>query len=211
MKYPILTLALASLTAAASAQLAPTASRRADVGSVGVTYNHVNGWDLGSQGENSVTVDGRVHLTRQFFLTASYTDNQDISFGPITLTPSSWSLGLGGKFDAGSGSIEAAYAFRRVDFGVPLPGADDSINQNLLKLGYTHDLGSGFSAGVSVLGILNETDFDNVFAPVFTVAYRFNFGLSLDVNYSTKNTVLGLDESGVDFGSTLSIGARYNF
>ena len=206
MKHLTPTLGLLSLTAVASAQLVPTVKPHGigtEYFSVGATYSQLSNWaPVG--GASSTTIDARVSVDRNFFLTAAYTGMSAIN---NTTDPSSWALGFGAKHEAGNGAFEFSYAYRRVDISV------DSYNQNIVKVGYSLDLGRGFDIGLAVMEVFNESAAgSNLTAPVVSVGYKFAQGLSANVSYSTENTVYGFKSYGnLDAGETLSVGVRYSF
>jgi len=206
MKHLTPTLGLLSITAAASAQLVPVVKPHGigtEYFSVGATYSHLSGWGPAG-GANSTTIDARASIDRNFFLTAAYTGMSAID---STTDPSSWALGFGAKHEAGNGAFEFSYAYRQVDIGAV------SHNQNIVKVGYSLDLGRGLDFGLAVMEVFNESAAGgNVTAPVASVSYKFAQGLSANVSYSTENTVYGLKSyGGADAGKTLSFGVRYSF
>lgn len=210
MKHTLLpTLALATLAAAASAQTVPVKPSAAPSQlSVGISWAQVSDSIVGIGGPAGIdttgyTVDLRAALAGNTFLTASYTGASvdDIASTDI----SSYSIGIGGKFAAGNGTVEAAYAFRQIDVDSPGYGKYD---QHLVKLSYGLDLGSGFNVSLGVLQVFNsESGIDDVTAPVLTVGYGNGKGFGAEVSVSNENTLLGLS----DGGTTTAVGVRYGF
>jgi len=219
MKTTLLPLVI--LTAAASAQTMPVKSvNKSDQFSVGVSYAMASDtWAFSGApfklDSTATTLDVRATVYQNIFLTASYSDiKTDIPAGagpgPANLDMNSYSFGFGTKIAAGNGNLELSYAYNKVKIDF----ASANFNQNILKAGYSVDVGNGFNVGLAVIYYSNSTiengpggTIDNVTAPVFTVGYKFGQGFSADLSYSTENTVFGAPDAS---GST-AIGVRYGF
>ena len=215
MKTTLLPLVI--LTAAASAQTMPVKSTNvSERFSVGIGYAMANDtWAFAGapfQVDSTATIiDVRATVYQNIFLTASYSDiktDLPAGEGPGNLDMSSHSFGFGTKIAAGNGNLELSYAYNtvKIDF------ESVNLNQNILKAGYTVDVGSGFNVGLAVIYISNKDvtnapPIDNVTAPVVTVGYKFGQGFSADLSYSTENTVFGAP----DADGTTTIGVRYGF
>jgi hypothetical protein len=219
MKSTILPLVI--LTAAASAQTMPVKSTNvSDRFSVGIGYAMASDtWAFASGGaapnldSTATVIDVRATVYQNIFLTASYSDiKTDIPAGagpgPSNLDMSSYSFGFGTKIAAGNGNLELSYAYNTVK----LDFASDNLDQNIFKVGYTVDVGSGFNVGLAVIhtstkDISNGPPIDSVTAPVVTVGYKFGQGFSADLSYSTENTIFGAP----DASGTTTVGVRYGF
>ena len=216
MKSTILPLVI--LTAAASAQTMPVKSTNvSERFSVGIGYAMANDtWAFSGapfQVDSTATIiDVRATVYQNIFLTASYSDiKTDVPSGipvPGSLDMSSYSFGFGTKIAAGNGNLELSYAYNKVEIDFE----SVNFNQNILKAGYTVDVGNGFNVGLAVIYISNKDitngpPIDNVTAPVVTVGYKFGQGFSADLSYSTENTVFGAP----DADGTTTIGVRYGF
>lgn len=218
MKTTLLPLVI--LTAAASAQTMPVKSvNRSEQFSVGVSYAMANDtWAFSGApfqiDSNATIIDVRASVYQNIFLTASYSDiKTDVPAGvpiPGSLDMKSYSFGFGTKIAAGNGNLELSYAYSKVEIDF----ASANFNQNILKAGYTVDVGSGFNVGLALIYYSNSTiengpggTVDNVTAPVVTVGYKFGQGFSADLSYSTENTVFGAP----DADGTTTIGVRYGF
>jgi hypothetical protein len=213
MKTTLLPLVI--LTAAASAQTMPVKSvNKSEQFSVGVSYamakNTLNGAPVEIDSDATV-IDVRATVYPNIFLTASYADiKTDIPSGlapegPDNLDMNSYSFGFGTKIAAGNGNFELAYAYSKIEADY----SSENINQNIFKAGYSVDVGNGLNVGLSVIYYSNSDagGVDDVFAPVFTVGYKFGQGFSADLSYSTENTAFGAP----DADGTTTIGVRYGF
>jgi predicted porin len=170
---------------------------------------------------DATVIDVRATVYQNIFLTASYADiKTDIPTfcgegggpvpGPSSIDINTMSFGFGTKIAAGNGNIELAYAYSTVEFEIE----SAEIKQNIFKAGYSVDVGNGLNVGLTLIYYSNG-DFENgpqggvddVFAPVFTVGYKFGQGFSADLSYSTENTAFGAP----DADGTTTVGVRYGF
>jgi len=136
--------------------------------------------------QNGAAIDARFHLPELFFLSVGAKAYADVSV---------ISGGLGLAITAGDGRITLAAEEAYVN----VSGLDEYW-QFRLSASYDHTFGNGLRLGFGGHYITSSNDFflnqEDVFAPVFTIGYRFQTGHALEINLSGKDYILGSPDSG---------------
>ena len=136
--------------------------------------------------QNGAAIDARFHLPELFFLSVGAKAYADVSV---------ISGGLGLAITAGDGRITLAAEEAYVN----VSGLDEYW-QFRLSASYDHAFSNGLRLGFGVHHITSSNDLfvtrDDIFAPVFTLGYRFDNGHSLDLSLSGKDYILGSPDSG---------------
>jgi hypothetical protein len=206
-------------------------SSKVDRFSVGLTYADVSHDVLEYDG---FTLDARVKVVDNFAFRLALTDARTGDLR-ATVNSTTYTFGLDARRHAFGGELTVPFTNNSLTFSLDFAGATlegtatDGINsasgelvdntQVVLGVRYVHEFGAGMSLGLGVSHYINDLSLKNGLDAIYTVkdnsttapsialAWAPTPGFSLQVAYSTEDTLLGIP----DADGTVSVTLRVNF